>query len=181
MLPNRRQALMWNNADLIHWCINSALGGDELMHTCLSDFLMDHFYNVFLSSGLPPCLHSFPGQFTLWHDNGFQSNIKALYMICKTHWEQWNEELGFIFHPVHDGIRGRRSDMFCCMMMLWHWNAFHITGHLWQESTPIRSTTMALMYLTTHTPTPPPTLDQMAAISQTIFWDAFPWIKRFVF
>ena len=25
-----RQAIIWTNADLIHWCIYAALGGDEL-------------------------------------------------------------------------------------------------------------------------------------------------------
>ena len=30
-MPNRRQAIIWTNADLIHWCIYVALGGDELM------------------------------------------------------------------------------------------------------------------------------------------------------
>ena len=28
--PNRRQAIMWTNADPIHWHIYAALGGDEL-------------------------------------------------------------------------------------------------------------------------------------------------------
>ena len=27
---SRRQAIIWSNADLIHWCIYVALGGDEL-------------------------------------------------------------------------------------------------------------------------------------------------------
>ena len=30
-VPNRRQAIIWSNADPIHWCIYAALGGDELM------------------------------------------------------------------------------------------------------------------------------------------------------
>ena len=29
-MPNRRQAIIWINADLIHWCIYAPLGGDEL-------------------------------------------------------------------------------------------------------------------------------------------------------
>ena len=28
--PNRQQAIMWANADSIHWRIYAALGGDEL-------------------------------------------------------------------------------------------------------------------------------------------------------
>ena len=28
---NRRQAIIWTNADRIHWCINAALGWDELI------------------------------------------------------------------------------------------------------------------------------------------------------
>ena len=39
---NRRQDIIWTNADLIHWCIYAALGGDELiyslglvMHLCI--------------------------------------------------------------------------------------------------------------------------------------------------
>ena len=27
--PNRRQAIIWTNADPIHWCIYAALGGDK--------------------------------------------------------------------------------------------------------------------------------------------------------
>ena len=30
LVPNRWQAIAWTNADLIHWCIYTALGGDEL-------------------------------------------------------------------------------------------------------------------------------------------------------
>ena len=30
LAPNRRQAIIWTNADLIHWRIYAALGGDEL-------------------------------------------------------------------------------------------------------------------------------------------------------
>ena len=30
MAPNRRQAIIWTNADLICWRIYAALGGDEL-------------------------------------------------------------------------------------------------------------------------------------------------------
>ena len=30
LAPNRRQAIIWTNADPIHWRIKAALGGDEL-------------------------------------------------------------------------------------------------------------------------------------------------------
>ena len=30
LVPNRRQAIIWTNTDLIHWHIYAALGGDEL-------------------------------------------------------------------------------------------------------------------------------------------------------
>ena len=30
LVPNRRQAIIWSNADPIHWGIYAALGGDEL-------------------------------------------------------------------------------------------------------------------------------------------------------
>ena len=32
LVPNRRQAIIWTNADQIDWRIYVALGGDELMH-----------------------------------------------------------------------------------------------------------------------------------------------------
>ena len=32
LVPNRQQAIIWTNADSIHWCIYSALGGDELKY-----------------------------------------------------------------------------------------------------------------------------------------------------
>ena len=31
LAPNRWQAIIWTNADLIHWCIYVALGGEELI------------------------------------------------------------------------------------------------------------------------------------------------------
>ena len=33
LVPNRRQAIIWTNADPIHWRIYAALGGDELKAT----------------------------------------------------------------------------------------------------------------------------------------------------
>ena len=30
LAPNRRQAIIWNNYDPVHWRIYAALGGDEL-------------------------------------------------------------------------------------------------------------------------------------------------------
>ena len=30
LAPNRQQAIIWTNADTIHWCLYAALGGDEL-------------------------------------------------------------------------------------------------------------------------------------------------------
>ena len=32
LAPNRRQAIVWTNADKIHWRIYAALGGDELSY-----------------------------------------------------------------------------------------------------------------------------------------------------
>ena len=34
-MPNRRQAIIWTNAGLIHWRIYTALGGDELIKSCI--------------------------------------------------------------------------------------------------------------------------------------------------
>ena len=31
LAPFRRQAIIWTNADLVHWRIHAALGGDQLM------------------------------------------------------------------------------------------------------------------------------------------------------
>ena len=31
LVPNMRQAVIWTNADPIHWCIYAALGGDVLI------------------------------------------------------------------------------------------------------------------------------------------------------
>ena len=33
LAPNRRQAIIWSNADRIHWRIYAAQGGDELINT----------------------------------------------------------------------------------------------------------------------------------------------------
>ena len=36
LAPNRRQAIIWTNTDLIHWRIYVALGGDELIQNHLA-------------------------------------------------------------------------------------------------------------------------------------------------
>ena len=33
LAPNKQQAIIQTNADLIHWCIYAALGGDEIIDT----------------------------------------------------------------------------------------------------------------------------------------------------
>ena len=43
--PNLRQAIIWTNADPIHWCIYAALGGDELTR-------LDWFNSVVLLASL---------------------------------------------------------------------------------------------------------------------------------
>ena len=40
MVPNRQQAIIWTNADLIHWSLYAALGGDELISDALKAFNM---------------------------------------------------------------------------------------------------------------------------------------------
>ena len=37
LAPNRRRAIIWTNANLIHWRIYAALGGAELSSTSISD------------------------------------------------------------------------------------------------------------------------------------------------
>ena len=40
LAPNRRQAIIWTNADPIHWRIYAALGGDELTHEPLGEVVV---------------------------------------------------------------------------------------------------------------------------------------------
>ena len=40
LAPNRRQAIIWANADPIYWRINEAQGGDELKRHALSNLYM---------------------------------------------------------------------------------------------------------------------------------------------
>ena len=35
LAPNRRQAIIWTNADLVHWRLYAALGGDGLRRKCI--------------------------------------------------------------------------------------------------------------------------------------------------
>ena len=37
LAPNRREAIIWTNADPIHWCIYAALRGDELTDPMIID------------------------------------------------------------------------------------------------------------------------------------------------
>ena len=39
LVPNRRQVIIWTNADPINWRIYSSLGADELAHI-LQDFFV---------------------------------------------------------------------------------------------------------------------------------------------
>ena len=51
LAPNRRQAIIWINADLIHWRIYAALGGDELtmmVHNNISFALLSKTMYTFL-------------------------------------------------------------------------------------------------------------------------------------
>ena len=43
LAPNRQQVIIWTNADLIHWCIYTALGGDEL-----NKYIFLTHYHLFL-------------------------------------------------------------------------------------------------------------------------------------
>ena len=60
LVSNRQQAIIWTNADLIHWCIYVALGGAELMryHTtwnaslqspCLNDMTVPQMEKLWLT------------------------------------------------------------------------------------------------------------------------------------
>ena len=39
LAPNRRQAIIWTNADPVHWRIHTALEGDELIKTWISNYI----------------------------------------------------------------------------------------------------------------------------------------------
>ena len=38
LTPNRRQAIIWTNADPIDWCIHGVVGGDKLTHKQLETY-----------------------------------------------------------------------------------------------------------------------------------------------
>ena len=50
LAPNRRQAIIWTNANPIHWSIYAALGGDELSDWCIHHFLWKHYNDVIMSA-----------------------------------------------------------------------------------------------------------------------------------
>ena len=49
LTPNRRQASIWTNADLIHWHIYAALGGDELIGKLIP---IDQKYYIYVKNHL---------------------------------------------------------------------------------------------------------------------------------
>ena len=51
LAPNRRQAIIWTNADPIHWRIYAVLGGDELTALNLLMFVIN------LGKDLLPIFH----------------------------------------------------------------------------------------------------------------------------
>ena len=48
LAPNRRQAIIWTNADPINWCIYAALGGDELTSCQIYHRIHKHFVQLML-------------------------------------------------------------------------------------------------------------------------------------
>ena len=48
LVPNRRQAIIWTNADPIQWRIYAALGRDELTekHGANQPIMLKHFRNI---------------------------------------------------------------------------------------------------------------------------------------
>ena len=45
LAPTRWQAIIWTNAELIHWCLYSSLGGDKL--TDLQSRMRQYIHNFF--------------------------------------------------------------------------------------------------------------------------------------
>ena len=51
MAPIQRQAIIWTNAEPIHWCIYVALGGDELILTA-QIIVQDNISKIFILMGI---------------------------------------------------------------------------------------------------------------------------------
>ena len=62
LAPNRRQAIIWNNANPIHWRIYAALGGDELtlIPTRISNLIFSVQCGILLSNFSQNILRIFP-------------------------------------------------------------------------------------------------------------------------
>ena len=65
-MPNRRQAIIWTNADPIHWQIYAALGGDELMSITI--FIYIDVSNLHSPSLEEPSTLLFPNSRVQPHD-----------------------------------------------------------------------------------------------------------------
>ena len=66
LAPNRRQAIIWTNAEPVHWCIYASLGGDELKrisieyipwNMCTTCVLLCYDYYDIISSQQIPMIH----------------------------------------------------------------------------------------------------------------------------
>ena len=56
LAPNRQQAIIWTNADPIHWCIYAALRGDELISLHALKNESYHEANFVITDGTDGCL-----------------------------------------------------------------------------------------------------------------------------
>ena len=91
-MPIRRQAIIWTNAYLVHWCIYAALGGDELIQWCVITYI---------------AVKSHECHTLQWHHKGvMKSEITSNLTVCSTACYIINEEIIKSLHywPFVKGI-----------------------------------------------------------------------------
>ena len=94
LAPNRWQAIIWTNADLIQWYIYAAVGGDELTDCCL---LMPYTWHNRSHNGLvPDSTKPLPNQCwltifeVLWHSH--ECNLYKMIQISCVKNTDWKSQ-----------------------------------------------------------------------------------------
>ena len=108
LVPNRRQAIIWTNADLIHWSIYAALGGDALSPK--------QWWRVYISN-------SILGRIDYFLDTRSRITWQTFYKL-----NTFNIILPFVYTGKLDVYKNKKfSGMLLCIMI---YNRVHSTrGH----------------------------------------------------
>ena len=152
LASNIRQVIIWTNADPIHWCINAALGGNELTH-CGLDKMIDILQTFSFMKNVRSHLILFIIMSLKSVPKDLTDNKTALVLVMARHWtgnkplpvdsELWwhmvplghNELTHWGRDKMADIFQTTYSKAFSWMKKVWFRLKFHWGLFLWVRLT----------------------------------------------